>query len=490
MSKSVAVIGAGIGGLAIAIRLSLKGYQVTIFEKNSYAGGKLNQIEKDGFRFDTGPSLLTLPESVIELFELAKKDYRDYLEFTKLSSTCKYFYSDGTEINAYSEPEKFAEEIAEKTSDKKSDVLMFLDSNKRKYQLTSEIFIFNSLHKIKNYFKKEVINGIINIKDVDVFRTMNQANSTLFHDKKTIQIFNRYATYNGSNPYKAPATLNIISHLEHNEGAYIAKGGMYSIIKSLLDLCNQLSIKIEYNSNIEEIVTKNNKVIGLKIDNKIKEFNTVVNNMDVINTYKKLLPNYKVPNYLTNQEGSSSALIFYWSINRNFPKLDLHNILFSDNYKKEFDYIFTEKEIYKDPTVYIYISSKYNKSDAPDGMENWFVMINTPYNEDQDWDKLIDQSRKNIIKKINSFLKVDIEQNIISEEILDPRSIETKTSSYRGSLYGNSSNSKFSAFLRHPNFSNKIKGLFFCGGSVHPGGGIPLALASAKIVSQMFDKNH
>jgi phytoene dehydrogenase-like protein len=166
--------------------------------------------------------------------------------------------------------------------------------------------------------------------------------------------------------------------------------------------------------------------------------------------------------------------------------LGLHNILFSRDYRAEFKTLFQERDIYHDPTVYINISSKYKKDDAPPGCENWFVMINVPNNEGQEWDKLINQSRAYILQKIRDTLQVDIEPLIESESVLDPRSIESRTSSFRGALYGSSSNNRMAAFLRHPNFSGDIRGLYFCGGSVHPGGGIPLCLLSAKIVDDVL----
>lgn len=485
MNKTVAVIGSGIGGIASAIRLKVKGYDVSIFEKNNYPGGKLSEIRQNDFRFDAGPSLLTLPELINELFFIAGRNPKNYISFEKLESSCKYFYPDKTIINAYNDINKFAQEIEDNTEDKKEAVFKYLKNSENIYKLTSNVFIFNSLHKIRNYLTTDTLKGILNIHKVDVFRTMNQANQKLFKDQKTIQLFNRYATYNGSDPYKAPATLNVISHLEHNDGAYIAKGGMYSVVKSLIKLAEDIGIKIIYNSNIEKINVVKNKVSGIRVNGQDKDFDLVVNNMDIVNSYKTILKDQSPPANLFKQEGSSSALIFYWSIDKSFSELDTHNILFSGNYKKEFDYLFNEKEIYKDPTVYIYISSKINKEDAPVGKENWFVMINVPYNSDQDWDNLIKKSRKNIINKINQILDTNIEEYIINQELLDPRLIETKTSSYRGSLYGISSNNKYAAFLRHPNFSNKIENLYFCGGSVHPGGGIPLSLASAKIISEL-----
>jgi phytoene dehydrogenase-like protein len=207
--------------------------------------------------------------------------------------------------------------------------------------------------------------------------------------------------------------------------------------------------------------------------------------MDIYPTYKKLLPNRKHPEKVLKQERSSSALIFYWGIAGTFPELDLHNIFFSDNYKNEFSAIFEDKKISDDPTIYINITSKDVSGDAPEGHENWFVMINAPGNYGQDWDSFKEQARKIIVEKLNRILEIDVESLIKAEHVLDPVGIEENTSSYRGALYGAASNSQFAAFLRHPNFTKTIKNLFFCGGSVHPGGGIPLCLLSAKIVGDL-----
>ncbi len=212
----------------------------------------------------------------------------------------------------------------------------------------------------------------------------------------------------------------------------------------------------------------------------------MVSNLDVYPTYRKLLPQLAAPEKILAQERSSSALIFYWGVSGTFPQLDVHNILFSADYAREFKHLFDDHTLTDDPTVYINITSKKEPTDAPPGAENWFVMINAPANRGQDWDRLIRSARQHIVKKINRLLKTDIENLIRFEDVLDPRSIELKTASFRGSLYGTSSNNRMAAFLRHPKFCRKIPTLFFCGGSVHPGGGIPLCLMSAKITSELI----
>jgi diapolycopene oxygenase len=203
-------------------------------------------------------------------------------------------------------------------------------------------------------------------------------------------------------------------------------------------------------------------------------------------TYRKLLATQKAPEQTLKQERSSSALIYYWGIKKEFKELGLHNIFFSNDYQKEFEALFTDKTFANDLTVYINISSKECKTDAPEGCENWFVMVNAPSNVGQNWDELKEKGRRLILEKLSSLLGTAIEPLIVCENVLDPILIEQKTSSYGGALYGAASNNRMAAFLRHPNFSRNIKHLYFVGGSVHPGGGIPLALLSAKITSNLI----
>lgn len=481
----IGIIGAGIAGLAAAVRMANRGYEVTVFESNTSAGGKLSEINTKGFRFDAGPSLFTMPQLIEDLIETTGNKVEDYFDYYRLGTVCHYFWEDGTKLNAYAEPKKFAAEVENKLNVPKKVLINHLKESQRKYDLTAKVFLYQSLHKWKNFISKDFLKGFINLPTLGIFRSMNKTNEVL-KNEKLIQLFNRFATYNGSNPYEAPGILNSIPHLEHGIGAFYPKNGMYAITKSIYQLALDLGVKFHFNQAVQEIIVENKKAIALKVNNEIINFDKIISNMDIFFAYKKLLPKEKHPQKTLKQQKSSSALIFYWGINKTFPELNLHNILFSDNYKKEFDTIFNKKSIGNDPTVYINISSKLTSEHAPEGCENWFVMINVPHDSGQDWEKLKVLARKNIINKINRILNQDIEKLIIAEEILEPKTIESKTFSHLGALYGTSSNNRMAAFLRHPNFSSAIDNLYFCGGSVHPGGGIPLSLLSAKIVDDVM----
>ena len=484
MNKA-SIIGSGIGGLAAAIRLRLKGYKVVVFEANSSFGGKAAEIKKKGFRFDKGPSLLTMPEKIDELFYLAKKNPKDYFNYSKLNESCRYFYEDGTSIVAHAKATDFAKEVYEKTRVSKRTIIEYIKHNTFVFNSTSHLFLEKSLHKLTSYLSLKVFYSFLKIPFLNLFSSMNKVNNKKFKNKKITQLFNRFATYNGSNPYLAPGVLNSISHLEFVRGVFYPKNGMRSISTSLFNLAQEIGVEFKFNTPIKKINVDKNKVVSILTEGKEFFSDIIVCNNDVYYVYKKLLPAKYSFKLNTEQERSSSAIIFYLGIKKEFQSLDLHNIFFSEDYKKEFESI-QKGHIYKDPTIYINISSKKTYSDAPKNMENWFVMINTPFNSGQDWNKLLAEARANVINKLNRILKIDVESLIAYEESSDPRNIEAETHSFAGSLYGTSSNSKGAAFFRHPNFSRKIKGLYFCGGSVHPGGGVPLVLSSAKIVDGLI----
>ena len=486
MMKKVIVIGSGIAGLAVSIRLALKGYNVQVFEQNSYPGGKLSSFSIKDYRFDAGPSLFTMPHLVTELFKLAGEDVKNYFEFSKKEIACNYFWQDGTSFTAYGERKKFLKEVEKIFDEPQYNVDQYLKKAKKKYDLTSSLFLEQSLHRLKTFISLDTLKALFQLKTFELQKSLHQANTQSFSSPHLIQLFDRYATYNGSDPYQTSGIMTLIQHLESAYGTFVPKKGMVSITESLFGLAKRLGVKFSFETGVKEIKVKLGVVSGIKTNSDSFSSDYVISNMDVFHTYKKLLPNEIPPINRLKQERSSSAVIFYWGIKQSFPDLDLHNIFFSKNYKKEFQAIFKDKTVSEDPTIYINITSKEVVGDAPKGCENWFIMINTPADHGQDWTQIVNRLRSHIITNISKRLSVDLKNLIVCEEVLTPPDIESKTQSYMGALYGASSNDTMAAFLRHPNFSNRIKNLYFCGGSVHPGGGIPLCLLSAKIVDELI----
>ncbi len=482
MMRRAVVIGAGVAGMATAIRLAHQGYTVSIYEAAAHCGGKLSQKQIGDFRFDLGPSLFTLPVLIKELFDLCGEDFETQFPLIQLDPIAHYFWEDGVVLKANADTEVWAHQIAVKLGEDKAKVLAYFKKAGWIYDITKPVFLESSLKRLP-WKSWKFWRALLSIPLLPVTGTLHSRNSKFFKNLKTVQMMNRYATYNGSNPYRTPAMMSMIPHLEHGIGAYLPKEGMHQITKALESLMRKKGVEVYLHTKVEEILYHGNQVKGILVNGNRIDADVVVSNVDAYFTYHQLLPKFPKPEKILKQERSSSAIIFYWGIKRAFPTLDVHNLFFANDYKKEFDGIFHKGQLSDDVTVYVNITSKVVASDAPLGGENWFVMINAPRYQGGDEAEVITKARKAILKKLSTILKVELSQYIEVEDILTPHLIQERTSSYAGSLYGTASNNAFSAFRRHDNFISGLQGLYFVGGSVHPGGGIPLCLQSARIVA-------
>lgn len=483
--KKAIIIGAGVAGLAAAIRLAVKGYAVQVFEKNDYVGGKLSHFALGDYQFDAGPSLFTEPENIEALFQLAGEPIEEYFSYQKVDISCQYFFASGKKVTAYAAPERLAQEMEVQLGEDPAAIRKYLKRSAHLYKHVGQLFLEKSLHKPGQLSLRQVGKAIASVRLPYLTQSLHKYNQKQLRTSEAVQLFNRYATYNGSDPYKAPAMLSLIPHLEMNQGTYYPHGGMISITYALHRLAIKLGVAFSLGTAVQQILTLGNQVTGVMAQDHFHAADIVVSNQDVYFTYQTLLQRPLMARKVLLQERSSSALIFYWGIGRSFPQLHLHNIFFSANYRDEFHKIFNTYEVTDDPTVYINITSKMEAGQAPPGKENWFVMVNVPANRGQNWANLQQQVRKAVLQKLSRELQTDVEACIEEETCLDPVLIEKRTMSYMGSLYGTSSNSRMAAFLRHPNFSRQYANLFYVGGSVHPGGGIPLCLRSAAIATQM-----
>ncbi len=485
-SGNAAVIGGGLGGIAAAIRLAAAGRRVTLFEQSETLGGKANTTTINGYRFDTGPSLLTLPEVFDDLFQSAGRERRDYIEFIPLSPLTGYFFDDGSRIRSdFIEP--FTDTLYEEMGIPKNQTRDFFAYARRIYNIAGKVFLNNSLHELSTYRSREVLSSLMKIWKIDPLRTMHQGISSFFSDPRIVQLFCRYGTYNGSDPYQAPGTMNNIAFVEHGLGGYAVSGGIYAIVTGMERLAQELGVVIRTGCRVERILLKDRRVCGVTAGGENHLAEVVISNSDVLPLYETLLkdPSAPLARRYRKLAPSTSGIVFYWGMDRNFDEMGVHSIFFSSDYPKEFHEIHQKKQIPEDPTVYVNITSKVTPSDAPPGGENWFVLINAPVHDGRDWNTEIPRLRDKVIGRVSAALGRDISGSIRCEGTLTPADIELNTGSSRGSLYGISSNSRSAAFLRHPNRSRRFPGLYLCGGSVHPGGGMPLAVLSGKIVSDL-----
>lgn len=486
--KKVIVVGSGVAGLAASVRLAQMGYEVTCFESNAFYGGKINSKTINGYRFDQGPSIYTGVEYLKEIFDFCGEDFSSF-KMDELESSFHYFFHDGMEIFLPHGKENIIKTLHEKLGEDKQTLRNYLDKADKNFEVMKPLFIEKSLHKWRSLFGKKLFEALGRLPKYKLFSTMNEENKKAFKHPKTVQIFNRFASYNGSSPLKAPAMLNMVSHLEFNITPYFPSNGMAQITDSLYQLAVKKGVKFRFEEKVDEIIIENKSAKGVKTAKGKYNADAVVSNMDVSFTYEQLLPNEKHPTKTLQQERSSSAIVFYWGIKKEFKQLNVHNIFFADDYPKEWATLFDKKELYDDPTIYVNITSKYVKGDAPKGCENWFVYVNAPSINGQNWDETVAKFRSIALKRLEKHLGEPIEPLIDAEDMMSPPIIEERYLGKAGSIYGNASNNRYSAFYRHPNFSKDINGLYFVGVSVHPGGGIPLALNSARLATEFLKKD-
>lgn len=481
-----AIIGAGIGGLAAAVRLAAAGDEVTVWEKNPAPGGKMDELRMGSYRFDTGPSLFTLPELVEELYGLCGERMEEHLPVRRLDASCRYFFPDGSAFTFYDDPLRLSQEFARQGISDEPALRRRLEKAREAYELGAPVFLFSDFHRISNFNTPPYRRVAREMGKLDFLRTMHGANRRDFSDPRLVRLFDRYATYNGSSPYRAPATLNMIAHLENNLGAFFPEKGIHSIADELCRLGLRQGVRFRFSSPVERIVVEKGRAVGLVAGGERVRYDRIVSDVDVRYLSERLLEGHPLRGRLRRAEPSSSALIFYWCMKGRFPQLGLHNVLFAEDYRAEFRHLFRKGDIADDPTVYLFISSKAVAGDAPEGCENWYAMVNAPADRGQDWERIVRRTREHILRRIGLVLHVNVADAIAAETVCTPPDIASRTMSACGALYGASSNSVLAAFLRHPNTLSAFRNLYFVGGSVHPGGGIPLCLASAKIVCELI----
>ena len=489
--KTIIIIGAGLGGLSAACRLAKSGFDVTVLEKNERVGGKVNFVENNGYKFDTGASLLTMKHVFEDLFDFCGASIEDYLKLEKLEPICRYFWSDKTQFNASQNLEKTESEIKKIAAEDAGNFRKYLADSLAKYEIAERTFLAKSLNELPELLKAKNLPDLLKISTL---KTLDKHNRTYFKSAKMRQLFNRFATYNGSSPYQTPATFALIPFVEFGLGAWYAKGGIYEIPKALEKLATQLSVKFRFNQEVEKIEVENGKATGVKLKNgEILESDAVITNADAIETYRNLIDENERKIYtdkkLEKIEPSCSGFVLLLGVKKKFPQLAHHNIFFSDNYKAEFEAIFREKRPAMNPTIYVCASSITDETQAPKNGENLFILINAPYtNSATNWKNEAKSYRDSIIKKLENFGLQGLEKSIEFEQIITPEDFERKYFANRGSIYGVSSNGILSAFMRVPNMAKDIENLYFVGGTTHPGGGMPLVLLSGKMACELILK--
>lgn len=483
----IIVIGAGIGGLTAAIRLAAAGQQVTVLEANAQVGGKMYEYTSDGFRWDTGPSVITMRHVFEEVFADAGRAMSEYLTLLPVEPLTRYFYPDGVVLNASRDLSQMMGEIERIEPRDVEGYLAYLAYAARIHRITGPAFIYDEPPTLQRILRTP----LRDMPAVDPLRTMDGAIRSYVHSPHLRQMLGRFGTYVGGNPFTSPATLNVIAHVELTGGVWYPQGGIYAIARALEKLALELGVQIVTNARVTRIGVEDGCVHEVWTENGDRLIaDAVIANVDVAHVYERLLTPGSVSqeriNALTQAEPSGSGFLMLLGIEGEYPRLAHHNILFSSDYKREFDDIFARGVPPEEPTVYISITSKTDPDHAPPGHENWFVMVNAPAHDERfDWLRGRSIMRERVLRQLAAF-GFDIRSSIRSERVITPPDLERMSGARRGALYGQSSNDRLSALRRPHNRSRDVRSLYFAGGTTHPGGGVPMVVLSGKVAAKML----
>lgn len=483
--QPIVIIGAGVGGLSAAIRLAAAGHNVAMYEANPAVGGKMSEYREGGFRWDTGPSVITMRHVFEDLFKAAGRNMDDYLTLIPAEPLTRYFYPDGLIFDATRDLSRMAAQIAALEERDVEGYFAYLSYAAALHRITGGVFVYNQPPTPASILKVPIRDAL----RVDAMRSMDAAIRAHVRSPHLRQLLGRFATYVGASPYRAPATLNVIAHVEMTGGVYYPRGGIYSIARALEKLARELGVQIHLNRPVSQIAVKDGRAVGVNVGGELVPARAVIANVDVATVYEKLIPAGAArPGKLarlTRAEPSCSGFVLLLGVEGKHEALAHHNIFFTEDYPSEFEDIFTRGIAPQKPTIYAAITSKADPGDAPEGCENWFVLVNAPpLGDAYDWEKQAAAYRELVLGRLAGF-GYDLRGKIRAEKMLTPVDLARMSGARRGALYGASSNNPFAAFQRPHNRAKDVKGLYFAGGTTHPGGGVPMVTLSGRVAAEM-----
>ena len=482
------VIGSGFGGIAAALRLRAKGHEVTIIEKHPDLGGRARVFKKNGFTFDGGPTVITAPYLINELFDLFKKDPKDYIKLTPLKIWYQFIFEDKTKFDYSGNELEMKNQIQKINID---DVKGY----EKLVNFTKKIFDkgFTELADVpfdKPFVMMQQLPALLKLKS---YKSVYSLVSSYIKSEKLRRMLSMHPLLVGGNPFSTTSIYGLILYLEKKWGIHYSMGGTGNIIKGYEKLMNEVGIKIIKESEVTQIISKNNKITGVQINNQTDIYaDNVICNADPPAVYEKLLSQKNNNSFLFNwkknrMEYSMGLFVYYFGTRKIYENVEHHTIKFGNKYKEHLDDIFENKKLNNDISYYLHRPSATDKSMAPPGQDCFYVLVPVPNNQSKiDW-KIEGENMKNlVIDKMEKDLMPNLRNNIIEDFYLTPDYFEKDLNTKHGSGFSIQPKFSQSAYFRFHNKSEIYDGLYFVGAGTHPGAGVPGVLSSAKVLDKIL----
>ncbi|ANM31605.1 phytoene desaturase [Acidobacteria bacterium Mor1] len=496
--ERVAVIGGGLGGLAAACTLAARGYQVTLLEKNPWFGGKAAVLEEDGFRFDMGPTILTVPRVLERIFGESGRDLHRELDLIRLDPQWRCFFEDGSVLDLHEHIEKMTGELQHYAGEQvAAGYKRFIELSERLHGISEKFFFWKSVEDFTDTMNFRGSLSLSTLSDVAALRMGRTVAGTIrsrIGDDRVAQMLDHFTQYVGSSPYNSPAVLCSIAHMQTEGGVWYPRGGTRAVPVALAKLATELGVEMRHSTGIDRIETKDGRTTGVVTHRgETIPVSAVVSNMDTVRTHKELINGDVGTRFMGRRkyEPACSGVVLYLGLKQGYDHLLHHNFVFSEDPEAEFEAIYGEGVPAPDPTCYVAAPARSEPEVAPEGGEALYVLVHAPYLRDgQDWSAMYPAYRKVILDKLKRVAGMDdIEDRIVVDRALTPQDIHERYRVLRGAIYGLASHGTFNGAFKPGNRSRDIEGLYLAGGSAHPGPGMPMALMSGWIAADTLDQD-
>jgi diapolycopene oxygenase len=494
----IAVIGSGLGGLAAAATLAARGYEVEVFEKNPWLGGKAAVLQEEGFRFDMGPTILIRPSVLRRMFTEANRKLEDYLDMVRLDPQWRCFFDDGLVLDLEDNLQAMAGTLDKLKPGMGGGFLRFQELSEQLHTISNKFFFWRSVGSMMDTLDLKGAFSIAVLKDVLRMRLGQSVSGTIrdfIPDARVAQMLDHYTQYVGSSPDASPAILCAIGHMQSEEGIWYPIGGTRAVPEALVKLGRELGVQYHPSTEVERIVIENGKIAGLTLaGGATQRFDAIVSNEDAVRTYRELIGGEPAERFEKERsyEPACSGVVLYLGLNKRYDHLAHHCFVFSRDPEEEFHHIYDLGQPAPDPTCYLASTTRTEAATAPEGGDALYVLVHTPYlRPGHNWDEMFPKYRQVILDKLKRTAGMpDLEERIVFERALTPVDIHNRYKVLNGAIYGLSSHGRWNGAFKPSNLRRDLDGLFLAGGAAHPGPGMPMVLMSGWIAADALDRRY